>query len=107
MNQFNAIESVRLRVKRAKRKKEKEKKIDPGRARLGEKMDQLVLYTTLAIICTRMAIFGTFRPSLLLEPFCLYMSMLHVKRMRLFHLFEKIVKVLLPKSHQKLKKGPF
>ena len=41
MNQFKAIKSVRLLVKRAKRK------IDPGRARLGEKMDQLVLYTSM------------------------------------------------------------
>ena len=47
MNQFEAIESVRLRAKRAKRKKEKGKKIDPGRARLGKKMDQLVVYTSL------------------------------------------------------------
>ena len=47
MDQFKAIESVRMSVKHAKRKNEMGKKIDPGRARLGEKMDQLVLYTSL------------------------------------------------------------
>ena len=52
-----------------------------------------------------MAIFGTFWPFLLLEPFGLYLSMLHVERMRLFHPFEKMVKVLVPKNHQKLKKN--
>ena len=46
-----------------------------------------------------MALFGTFWPYLLLEPFGLYLSVLHVKRMCLFHPFEKIVKVLLPKNH--------
>ena len=39
MNQFKAIESVRMRAKRAKRKKEMVEKIGPGRAWLGEKMD--------------------------------------------------------------------
>ena len=47
MDQFKAIESVRMSVKHAKRKKEMGKKIDPGRARLGEKIDQLVVYTSL------------------------------------------------------------
>ena len=61
----------------------------------------------MAIICTRMAIFGTFWPFLLLEPFGLYLSVLHVEQMCLFHPFEKMVKILLPKSHQKLKKWPF
>ena len=56
----------------------------------------------MAIICTRMAIFGTFWPFFLLEPFGLYLSVLHVERMRLFHPFEKMVKVLVPKNHQKL-----
>ena len=56
----------------------------------------------MAIICTRMAIFSTFWPFFLLEPFGLYLSVLHVKRMRLFQPFEKIVKVLVPKNHQKL-----
>ena len=56
----------------------------------------------MAIICTRMAIFSTFWPFFLLEPFNLYLSELHVERMRLFHPFEKIVKVLVPKNHQKL-----
>ena len=32
------------------KKKEKGKKIDPGRARLGKKMDQLVVYTSLHIV---------------------------------------------------------
>ena len=49
MNQFKVLESVRMRAKRAKRKKEMGEKIDPGRARLGKKMDQLVVvvYTSL------------------------------------------------------------
>ena len=47
MCQFKAIESVRMSVKHAKRKKEMGKKINPGRARLGIKMDLLVLYTSL------------------------------------------------------------
>ena len=47
MDQFKAIESVRMSVKHAKRKKEMGEKIDPGRARLGKKMDQLVEYTSL------------------------------------------------------------
>ena len=47
MDQFKAIESVRMSVKHAKRKKETGEKIDPGRARLGEKIDQLVVYTSL------------------------------------------------------------
>ena len=49
MNQFKAIESVRMRAKRTKRKKEMGKKIDPGWARLGKKMDRLVVYTSLRI----------------------------------------------------------
>ena len=49
MDQFKAIESVGMSVKHAKRKKEMGKKIDPGRAQLGEKMDQLVLYTSLVL----------------------------------------------------------
>ena len=48
MNQFKAIKSVIMRTKRAKRKNEMGKKIDPGRARLGRKMDQLVIYTSLS-----------------------------------------------------------
>ena len=47
MDQFKAIESVRMSLKHAKRKKEMGEKIDPGRARLGKKMDQLVVYTSL------------------------------------------------------------
>ena len=47
MNQFKAIESVRMGAKRAKRRKEMGEKIDPGRARLGKKMNQLVVYTSL------------------------------------------------------------
>ena len=47
MDQFKAIESVKMSVKHAKRKKEVGKKIDPGPARLGEKIDQLVVYTSL------------------------------------------------------------
>ena len=47
MDQFKAIESVRMSVKHAKRKKEMGKKIDPGRARLGKKIYQLVVYTSL------------------------------------------------------------
>ena len=47
MDQFKAIESVRMSVKHAKRKKEMGKKIDPGRAQLGKKIDQLVVYTSL------------------------------------------------------------
>ena len=39
-----------MSVKHAKRKKEMGKKIDPGRARLGKKMDQLVVYTSLHIV---------------------------------------------------------
>ena len=49
MDQFKAIESVRMSVKHAKRKKEVGKKIDPGRARLGKKIDQLVVYTSLLV----------------------------------------------------------
>ena len=49
MDQFKAIESVRMSVKHAKRKKEMGKKIDPGRARLGKKIDQLVVYTSLLL----------------------------------------------------------
>ena len=47
MDQFKAIESVRMSVKHAKRKKKMGEKIDPGQARLGKKMDQLVVYTSL------------------------------------------------------------
>ena len=47
MDQFKAIESVRMSIKHAKRKKEMGKNIDPGWAWLGKKMDQLVLYTSL------------------------------------------------------------
>ena len=47
MDQFRAIESVRMSVKHAKSKKEMGKKIDPGRARLGKKIDQLEEYTSL------------------------------------------------------------
>ena len=55
-------------------------------------------------MCTRMAIFGTFWPFLLLGPFGLFLSVLDVKWMRLFHPFEKNVKVLLPPNHQKVEK---
>ena len=48
MDQVKAIESVRMSVKHAKRKKEVGKKIDPGRARSGKKIDQLVVFTSLA-----------------------------------------------------------
>ena len=41
---FKAIDSVRMRAKRAKQKKEMGKKIDPGRARLGKKMTHLSIY---------------------------------------------------------------
>ena len=61
----------------------------------------------MAKICTKMAILGTLLPFLLLEPFSLYVSVLQVEWMCLFHPFEKIVKVLLPKNNQKLKKWPF
>ena len=44
MDQFKAIESVRMSVKHAKRKKEMGKKMDPGRVRLGKKMDRLEEY---------------------------------------------------------------
>ena len=47
MDQFKAKESVRMSVKHTKRKKEMGKKIDPGRAQLGEKIDQLVVFTSL------------------------------------------------------------
>ena len=55
MDQFKAIESVRMSVKHAKRKKEMGKKIDPGRARLGKKIDKLVVYTSL--ICLLLYLF--------------------------------------------------
>ena len=58
----------------------------------------------MAIICTRMAIFSTFWPFFLLEPFGLYLSVLHVKGMRLFHPFEKMVKVLLPEKGPEIEK---
>ena len=51
-----------------------------------------------------MAIFGTFWPFLLLEPFGLYLSVLHVERMRLFHPFEQMGKVLLPEKGPKIEK---
>ena len=51
-----------------------------------------------------MALFGTYFAHFFLEPFCLYLRVLHVKRMRLFHPFEKSVKVYCPKNDQKLKK---
>ena len=47
MDQFKAIGSVRMIGKHAERKKEMGKKINPGRAPLGKKMDQLVVYTSL------------------------------------------------------------
>ena len=50
MNQFKAIESVRLRTKRAKRKKKKGEKINPSWAWLRKKMDQLVVYTSLVVV---------------------------------------------------------
>ena len=53
MDQFKAIESVRMSVKHAKRKKEMGKKIDPGRARLGKKIDQLEEYTSLGTFYCR------------------------------------------------------
>ena len=49
MNQFKAIESIRMRAKRVKRKKEMGEKFDPGRAWLGKKMDKHVVYTSLAV----------------------------------------------------------
>ena len=58
----------------------------------------------MTIICTRLAIFSTFWPFFLLEPFGLYLSVLHVERMRLFHPFEKMVKVLLPEKGPKIEK---
>ena len=61
----------------------------------------------MAIIWTRMAILGTLLPFLLLEPFGLYLSVLHVKRRHLFRPFEKMVKVLLTKIPQKLEKWLF
>ena len=45
VNQFKAIESVRMRTKRAK--KRNGEKIDSGQARLGKKMDRLLEYTSL------------------------------------------------------------
>ena len=47
MDQFKAIGSVRMSMKHTKRKKEMGKKIDPGRVRLGKKMDRLEEYTSL------------------------------------------------------------
>ena len=58
----------------------------------------------MAIICTRMAIFGHYWPFFLLEPHDIYQGVLHVKRMRLFKLFAKMAKVLLPKNHPKIEK---
>ena len=51
-----------------------------------------------------MVIFGTFWPFLLLEPYVLYLSVLDVERMRLFHPFEKMVNVLFHKNHPKIEK---
>ena len=51
--------------------------------------------------CTRMAIFETFWPFLLLKPFKLYPSIIDVKQMPLSQSFEEIVMVLLPQIHQK------
>ena len=47
MDQFKAIGSVRMSMKHTKRKKEMGKKMDPGRVRLGKKMDRLEEYTSL------------------------------------------------------------
>ena len=63
MGQFKAIESVRMSVKPAKRKKEMGKKIDPGRARLGKKMDQLVLYTSLSTLSAKKKLIICFGPT--------------------------------------------
>ena len=41
---------------------------------------------------------------LLLEPFGLYLCVLLVERMHLFHPFEKMLKVLLPKKWPKIEK---
>ena len=49
-----------------------------------------------------LVLFGHF---FLLEPFGLYLSMLHVEGMRLFHPFEKMVKVLLPEKGPKIEKN--
>ena len=51
-----------------------------------------------------MAIFGHFWPFSLLEPYDIYQGVLHVERMRLFKLFAKMAKVLLPKNHPKIEK---
>ena len=56
MDQFRAIESVRMSVKHAKSKKEMGKKIDPGRARLGKKIDQLEEYTSLNVACVNVSV---------------------------------------------------
>ena len=58
MDQFKAIESVRMSVKHAKRKKEMGKKMDPGRVRLGKKMDRLEEYTSLIIIIIIVGLFA-------------------------------------------------
>ena len=58
----------------------------------------------MVIICTRMAIFSTFWPFFLLEPFGLYLNVLPVERMHLFHPSEKMVKVLLPEKGPKIEK---
>ena len=47
MDQFMAIQSVRMSMKHAKMRKGNGEQIDPGWARLGKKMDQLVVYTSL------------------------------------------------------------
>ena len=49
-----------MRTKRAKRKKEMGGKIDTGQARLGKKMDQLVLYTSLTLTVTFVHVLATF-----------------------------------------------
>ena len=51
-----------------------------------------------------MAIFGHYWPFFLLEPYDIYQGVLHVKRMRLFKLFAKMAKVLLPNNHPKIEK---
>ena len=61
----------------------------------------------MAIICTRMAIFGTFWPFLLMEPFWLYLSLIDVKQMRLCQPFEKMVMVLMHKNHPKIENNKY
>ena len=66
MDQFQAIESVRMSVKHAKRKKERGEKIYPGRARLGKKIDQLVVYTSLILDPSSMIVAQLVSPSVAL-----------------------------------------